>query len=507
MKKTKKLVLTIFSLVLILSQMACAVKMPAPLNSLFMSYDTATEDIEYSVPNSGAMLNRSASMKQVMVTETAASSGEIENGNTTDPRKLIKNVYISAETKNFDEAITNIEEEVVKYNGIIDSRSQNNGGKYNNFSRSNHFTIRIPAESLDEFLNTVKAEINVTSISDDIVDVTDNYQYTLRRQQTLLNELEKLNELLKKATNVSDVVTIEEKIGEINLELQSIENSLKNLDKRINYSTVNLSIMEVKELTDMTKVPTKETLIEGFMANLRLTGDFLVRTGVYIVTHAVSILLTILAIILLILLLKLIRRIIVGPTDLESIKRKEERKQLKAEKKLEELNKKIAIKEAKEKLKNKKKQEKEGKELEKELKREYITDKKEDKIEDKKVNQKNKNNDSYFDFPESDPEQEKIVMDIDDIDDYDEKNNKGKEQNKTIEDVFNDTMDRVEDAASDKLDKIKNDLDDAKKGIEEIKIEVKNEVKEAKEEITNNTKNEIKTDEKGNKIIDLDFEF
>ena len=498
MKKTKKLVLTIFSLVLILSQMSCGVKMPGPLNSLFVNYDSVSEEMEYSAPNSGAMLGRSASMKQVVVAETAASgNSDIENGNTTDPRKLIKNVYISAETKNFDEAITNLEEEVVKYNGIIDSRSQNNGGKYNNFSRSNHFTIRIPAESLDDFLNTVKGEINITSMSDDVVDVTDNYQYTLRRQQTLLNEIEKLNELLKKATNVSDVVTIEEKIGEINLELQSIENSLKNLDKRINYSTVNISLMEVKELTDMTKVPTKESLIEGFMANLRLTGDFLIRAGIYIVTHAVSILFTIFAIIILVLILKLIRRIIVGPSDLEAIKRKEERKQLKAEKKLEELNKKIAIKEAKEKLKNKKKQEKEEKELEKELKKEYNIDSKLDKKSDKKNEQKNKKNDDYFDFPESDPEQEKVVMDIDDIED---------ENNKTIKDVFNDTMDKVEDAASDKLDKIKDDLDDAKQGIEEIKKEVKNEVKEAKEEI-NNTKNDIKTDEKGNKIIDLDFEF
>ena len=500
MNKTKKILLAIFSLVLILSQIACGVKIGGPLSSLFVDYGSSEDAISYSASSEGIGLSRNASMKQVVIQETNANSGDIENGNTTDPRKLIKNVYINAEAKNFDEAINNIVEEVNKYNGIIDSRSQNNGGKYNDFSRSNYFTIRIPAESLDDFVNKVKDEVNVTNMSDDIVDVTDNYQYTLRRQQTLLNELEKLNELLKKATNVSDVVTIEEKIGEINLELQSIENSLKNLDKRINYSTVNISVTEVKELTDMTKVPTKETLFEGFMANLRLTGDFLIRAGVYIVTHAVSILLTIVGIMILVLILKLIRRIIVGPSDLEAIKRREERKQLKAEKKLEELNKKIAIKEAKEKLKNKKKQDKEDKKLDKELRKDYIKEQKKDNNKDKK------RNDDYFDFPESDPEQEKVVMDIDDIEDLDASNDVGEDNNKTIEDVFNDTMDKVEDATNDKLDKIKDDLDDAKQGIEEIKKEVRNEVKEAKKDI-NNTKNEIKTDEKGNKIIDLDFEF
>ena len=502
MKVTKKITLLLISLVLILSQMACGVKIPSPLNSLFMQYDydSAEDVIIQSAPRSVNGLSGSASMKQAVIAETSASSGDIENGNTTDPRKLIKNVYISAETKNFDEAITNIEDDVNKYDGIIDSRSQNNGGKYNNFARSNHFTIRIPSESLDDFLKTVKTEINVTSMSDDIVDVTDNYQYTLRRQQTLLNELDKLNELLKKATSVSDVVTIEEKIGEINLELQSIENSLKNLDKRINYSTVNLSILEVKEFTDMTKVPTKETLIEGFMSNLRLTGDFLIRAGIYVVTHAVSILLTIFAIIILVLILKLIRRIIVGPSDMEALKRKEERKQLKAEKKLEELNKKIAIKEAKEKLKNKKRQEKEDKKLEKELKKEYINGQKIDDNKDKK------DDDDYFDFPESDPEPEEVVMDIDDIEDIDTSNNK-KDNNKTIEDVFNNTMDKVEDEVDDAVDKIKDELDDAKKGIKEIKQEVKEEIVEIKDEVKKETKNEIKTDDKGNKIIDLDFEF
>lgn len=476
MKKNKKTSIALLLLALILSQTACGVKLGGPLSSLFMSYDNAEEAVQYSMPNSGSSISRNASMKQVAIAETMANSLDIENGNTTSPRKLIKNVYINAETKNFEETITNIEEEVNKYNGIIDSRSQNNGGKYNNFSRNNHFTIRIPSESLDDFINTVKNEINVTSMSDDVVDVTDNYQYTLRRQQTLINELDKLNELLKKATNVSDVVTIEEKIGDINLELQTIENSLKNLDKRIDYSTVNLDINEVKELTDMTKIPTKETMIEGFMANLRLTGDFLIRAGVYIVTHAVSILLTIVAIIILVLILKLIRRIIVGPTDMEALKRKEERKELKAKKKLEELNNKIAIKEAKEKLKNKKRQDKENKELEKELKKE-----KENLSKEEKNN--NKRNDN-FDFPESDPEQEKIVMDIDDIED------------KTIEDVFNETKEEINEVVEDKIEKVKNDLDDAKKGLDEINKDIKNDIK-----------SEIKTDEKGNKIIDLDFEF
>ena len=476
MKKFKKLSIASLLLALILSQTACGVKLGGPLSSLFMSYGGTEEAVQYSVADSGAGLSRNTSMKQVVIAETQANSLDIENGNTTSPRKLIKNVYINAETKDFDGTIANIEEEVNKFDGIIDSRSQNNGGKYNNFSRNNHFTIRIPSDSLDDFINTVKNEINVTSMSDDVVDVTDNYQYTLRRQQTLINELDKLNELLKKATNVSDVVTIEEKIGDINLELQTIENSLKNLDKRINYSTVNLNITEVKELTDMTKVPTKETLIEGFMSNLRLTGDFLIRVGVYIVTHAVSILLTILGIIILVLILKLIRRIIVGPTDMEALKRKEERKQLKATKKLEELNNKIAIKEAKEKLKNKKRQDKENKELEKELKKE-----KENLSKEEKNN--NKRND-YFDFPESDPEQEKIVMDIDDIED------------KTIEDVFNETKEDINEVVEDKIEKVKNDLDDAKKGLDEINKDIKNDIK-----------SEIKTDEKGNKIIDLDFEF
>ena len=509
MFKIKKIALSLIAIIFILSQAACSVNTSNTLLSLFGNHssDDFSEEMMYdsSFTTGAGGFRQNAMMKSAMVAETAAS-GDIENGNTTNPRKLIKNVYISAETRNFDDTTASLEKEVENFNGIVDSHSQNNGTKRNNFAKSTHYTIRIPADKLDEFLNTIKGDLNVLNMSDDVADVTDNYQYTLRRQETLIAELDKLTELLKKATNVSDVLTIEERISSINNELHMIENSLKNLDKRIDYSTINLDIKEVKELTDVTTVPTKETMIEGFMSNLRATRDVLISIGVYIVTHAVSILFAIIVILIVVLILRLIRRIIFGPVDMEKAKKNEERKQFRAQKKINDLNNKIALKEAKDKLKEQKKQE----ELEKEQKKES----KKEKVEKIKL-VTSKDDDFDIEYQESAwadadnvganssnvgeassfPEEEKVVMDIDDIEDIDSTDAKDNDKNETIEDVFNNKLDDlkedIEEEVEEKVDKVKK----------EVKEEVKKEIK--KEE----KKDEIKVDDKGNKIIDLDFDF
>ena len=487
MFKIKKIALSLIATMFILSQAACSVNTSNTLLSLFgnndsgASYEEAMYDTSFTT-GAGGFRQNAAMIKSAMVAETAAV-GDIENGNTTNPRKLIKNVYISAETRNFDETTESLEKEVEKFNGIVDSHSQNNGSKRNNFAKSTHYTIRIPADKLDEFLNTIKGDLNVLNMSDDVADVTDNYQYTLRRQETLIAELDKLTELLKKATNVSDVLTIEERISSINNELHMIENSLKNLDKRIDYSTINLDIKEVKELTDVTTVPTKETMIEGFMSNLRATRDVLIGIGVYIVTHAVSILFAIIVILIVVLILRLIRRIIFGPVDMEKAKKNEERKQFRAQKKINDLNNKIALKEAKDKLKEQKK-------LKEELKKDPVG---EATSNDVGANYVSPNEASSF------LEEEKVVMDIDDIEDLDSTAAKDNDKNETIEDVFNNKLDDlkedIEEEVEEKVDKVKKEVK------EEVKEEVKKDIK--KEE----KKDEIKIDDKGNKIIDLDFDF
>ena len=109
---------------------------------------------------------------------------------------------------------------------------------------------------------------NITNISQDIRDITLEYVDVAGRISTLEAELERLNELLSEASSIEDILAIESKISDVRYELESYQSRMNSYDNQIDYSTVNISVLEVDVVSASQGDSVWEQIQSGFMSSL-----------------------------------------------------------------------------------------------------------------------------------------------------------------------------------------------------------------------------------------------
>ena len=181
-----------------------------------------------------------------------ADGGSGENKDAYEV-KIIRTATVSAETKNFDSALTEIEAEVAALGGYMES-SQVTGRNYASQSngyatRTAKFSIRVPAEKLDAFLGKAGELLNVTSSATTATDISNEYYDVEARLNVLRTERQVLEEMLAEASSIDNMITVEQRLYDVIYEIESYETMLRVYDSKVAYSTVTLELWEVSDLT------------------------------------------------------------------------------------------------------------------------------------------------------------------------------------------------------------------------------------------------------------------
>lgn len=164
-------------------------------------------------------------------------------------QKLIKTVNLDIQTREFEELTGKIAEKVKELGGYIESSSVWGNSYYSNSTRNADYTLRIPSDKLDQFVQEASELGNVTYKNESIEDVTLQYVDVESRKAALEVSQKRLLELLEQAESMEDILTIESKLSEVRYELENYGSRLRVLDNQIDYSTVYLSINEVERIT------------------------------------------------------------------------------------------------------------------------------------------------------------------------------------------------------------------------------------------------------------------
>mgnify|MGYP003291866430 CR=1 FL=1 len=172
----------------------------------------------------------------------------IDKEEITSDRKIIKTAYVSAETKEFDEALNLVEKLCEDLGGYIES-SSTRGVSLNNGSnrRSAEYTLRIPSESFDGFNESLGGMLNVVSSSSNADEVTSRYYDIKSRIEVLELQKESLQKMYDNYTDYKDVdslLSLQDKLFDVIEEIESYKTQIKLYDSKIAYSTVHLSISE-----------------------------------------------------------------------------------------------------------------------------------------------------------------------------------------------------------------------------------------------------------------------
>lgn len=209
-----------------------------------------------------------------------------ENSNTSG-RKLIKTVDMYVETENYDTLLGTLSKQIAELGGYIEYQYDYNGRNFSEYNdnRNANWEIRIPVEHLDEFVNQVGEEANVINKTERITDVTLQYVDLQSHKTALLTEQKRLLELLEEAQNVEDIIAIEQRLSEVRYELENMESQLRLLDNKIDYSTVNLNIQEVKREVRIEENTVWDRIRNGFVKTVYDLGDGIVDCFVWVVVN------------------------------------------------------------------------------------------------------------------------------------------------------------------------------------------------------------------------------
>ncbi len=209
------------------------------------------------------MLDAGESNDSAGSTITSGNKNEMAEGSENSSAdaykpKIIKTATVNAETKKFGDAVAQIEAKVKELGGYIEkSDIQDQNAYYGDdgygTTKYASYVIRIPQENLDLFLSETGALLNITSQSSSAEDVGNEYYDIQARVSVLETERQILEKMLSESTDVSEMITLESRLYDVIYEIESYKTALKVYDGKVAYSTVNLTVTEVAELTPANK--------------------------------------------------------------------------------------------------------------------------------------------------------------------------------------------------------------------------------------------------------------
>jgi hypothetical protein len=246
-------------------------------NGIYMEEAAATADYEMMDEADGG--------------STGSSSPDIPATQATN-RKLIRNISMEVETREFEALVEKVSQRTAFFGGYTEYSSTYNGSNYSGGRvRTSTMTLRIPADKMDEFLSEVAEVSNVVRRDENVSDVTLNYVDMESHKNALKAQEKRLIEMMDKAETIEDLITLESRLGDIRYQIESMESQLRTYDNLVDYSTLSLDITEVEDLTPVVEQSAWEKMGSGFMNSLSSIGRGFKNFGIGVVMNLPYILL------------------------------------------------------------------------------------------------------------------------------------------------------------------------------------------------------------------------
>ena len=180
----KKGIAVLLALLLLLSLVGCGAK--SELSTSDMAMEVPAEEPAAPMPDYEGW-------DVITEEEAEAEPAEAESGTAAEPddatvaEKIIYSASLSAETTAFDTAIASIESMVTESGGYIQSSNVSGDTRYNDdgttsvVNRYASYTVAVPSEKFEDFLNQTGTIGNVTNLNRSAENITSRYTDTEAR--------------------------------------------------------------------------------------------------------------------------------------------------------------------------------------------------------------------------------------------------------------------------------------------------------------------------------------
>lgn len=202
----------------------------------------------------------------------------------TADRLVVKDTSMSMVVKDVREAINGIEGLSKSVGGYMVDSYLNQPEEAQNGS----INIRVPSDKRADVLDQIR-KMGVRVIAENVMgtDVTDEYVDVQGRLATLEKTKAKLEQLLSDAANISDILSVQRELNNLQSQIDSLKGREKYLEQ-----TAKLTRISVNLSTDELSLPYAPTeawrpavifklAVRGLVGTLRQAGELVIWVGVY----------------------------------------------------------------------------------------------------------------------------------------------------------------------------------------------------------------------------------
>ena len=166
-------------------------------------------------------------------------------------RKIIKNGDISFEVRDVKATRKALITATKKLNGYIAKETKSG---YEDDRKNYTLHIKVPAENFDALLESISTTAEkIDSKNIHIQDVTAEFIDTKTRIHNKKALEKRYLELLSKASKITDMLAIEDKLGEIRAEIESTEGQFLQMQNQVAYSTMAITFYTKSIVTETGK--------------------------------------------------------------------------------------------------------------------------------------------------------------------------------------------------------------------------------------------------------------
>ena len=239
MKNIKRFLLLTLSLIIVLT-------MISGCSSQKSSQNMAPESSPEFTSGDFGMTSEDREESKDMDMEVEVDDSDLE------PSKVIVRFFINMETIEFDKSISALENLISKNKAYVENSNTSLGSYYDQRSyRNAEYVIRVPRDNLDKFMKETGSIGKITNKEESKEDVTMHYRDTESRLNVLNIKEERILELLKKAEKMEDIIALENSLSDLIYQKESLTGVLKNLDNKVDFSTVTIYLREVQKLSSV----------------------------------------------------------------------------------------------------------------------------------------------------------------------------------------------------------------------------------------------------------------
>lgn len=190
-----------------------------------------------------------------------------------EAEKLVYRCSINIETLTYSETYASIKENIAKYNGIIQEEKETDASYnwyYDDYIKtdgtmSSYIRCRVPSNKYNEFLESLTGSGKIINKTTSVDNISQQYYDATTRIEALRKQEERLLEMMDSATSVEEMISVEDKLTEVQYEIDSLTTDIQYMDMDVAYSYVDIRVDEVMEYKE-DELPTKT---QTFMDRLK----------------------------------------------------------------------------------------------------------------------------------------------------------------------------------------------------------------------------------------------